>query len=54
MLLFHEGVPPYSRRVRRVKVLRERSDDASPRVTNMELFFDLVWWAWNYTAWATN
>jgi hypothetical protein len=68
-----------------MKVLRERSDDASPRVTQMELFFDLVyvfaitqlsdflfahrsprgalealilflavWWAWNYTAWATN
>jgi low temperature requirement protein LtrA len=65
--------------------LRARSDDAAPRVTNMELFFDLVyvfaitqlsdflfrdatfrraleglimfgavWWAWNYTAWATN
>jgi low temperature requirement protein LtrA len=68
-----------------LKVLRERSGDASPRVTHMELFFDLVyvfaitqlsdflfahrsargaleglilflavWWAWNYTAWATN
>ncbi len=68
-----------------MKVLRERSGDASPRVTHMELFFDLVyvfaitqlsdflfahrslrgalealilflavWWAWNYTAWATN
>src|ERR1700729_1118246 len=65
--------------------LRARSNDAAPRVTNMELFFDLVyvfaltqlsdflfrdvtfrralealvmfgavWWAWNYTAWATN
>ncbi len=64
-------------------VLRRR--DAEPGVTNMELFFDLVyvfavtqlshtlaghltgrgavetlvlfagvWWAWNYTAWATN
>ena len=64
-------------------VLRRR--DAEPAVTNMELFFDLVyvfavtqlshallehlsargalevlvlfaavWWAWNYTAWATN
>jgi low temperature requirement protein LtrA len=67
------------------RVLRERSDDDAPRVTNLELFFDLVyvfaitqlseflfedltlraaleglimfiavWWAWNYTAWATN
>jgi low temperature requirement protein LtrA len=66
-------------------VLRERSDDEAPRVTNLELFFDLVyvfavtqlseflfrdltlraaleglimfiavWWAWDYTAWATN
>ena len=69
-------------------VLREREDDLAPHVTNMELFFDLVyvfaitqlseylgehfgahpvrvalqtlvmflavWWAWNYTAWATN
>jgi low temperature requirement protein LtrA len=66
-------------------VLRERSDGTTPRVTAMELFFDLVyvfaitqlseflgrhlssrgalqalvlfgavWWAWNYTAWATN
>jgi low temperature requirement protein LtrA len=69
-------------------VLRERTDEAAPRVTSMELFFDLVyvfavtqlseylgdhleahpvraalqtlvmflavWWAWNYTAWATN
>src|SRR5262245_56952842 len=66
-------------------VLRERSGDAPPPVTTMELFFDLVyvfavtqlshhlaehltlrgavqtlilflavWWAWNYTAWATN
>ena len=65
--------------------LRARANDAAPRVTNMELFFDLVyvfaitqlsdflfahlsfrgaleglimfaavWWAWNYTAWATN
>jgi low temperature requirement protein LtrA len=65
--------------------LRARSDGTAPRVTNMELFFDLVyvfaitqlsdflfahlsfhgalqalilfgavWWAWNYTAWATN
>jgi len=69
----------------RWEALRARSDDATPRVTNMELFFDLVyvfaitqlsqflfdhlsfrgaleglilfgavWWAWNYTAWATN
>ena len=69
----------------RWEVLRGRSDGAAPRVTNMELFFDLVyvfaitqlsafliahttfrgalealilfgavWWAWNYTAWATN
>jgi low temperature requirement protein LtrA len=69
----------------RSEALRARSDDAAPRVTNMELFFDLVyvfaftqlseflfshlsfrgaleglilfgavWWAWNYTAWATN
>ncbi|MFZ0385798.1 MAG: low temperature requirement protein A, partial [Solirubrobacteraceae bacterium] len=69
----------------RWNALRARSDDAAPRVTNMELFFDLVyvfaitqlsdflfkaptfhraleglvmfgavWWAWNYTAWATN
>jgi low temperature requirement protein LtrA len=66
-------------------VLRERTDGTAPQVTNMELFFDLVyvfaitqlsdflghhlsargtlqalvlfaavWWAWNYTAWATN
>jgi low temperature requirement protein LtrA len=66
-------------------VLRTRSEDDAPRVTNLELFFDLVyvfaitqladflfgdltlrralealilftavWWAWNYTAWATN
>ncbi|HEY4281117.1 MAG TPA: low temperature requirement protein A [Conexibacter sp.] len=66
-------------------VLRQRDGDEAPRVTNMELFFDLVyvfaitqlsaflfdnltargalqaaimflavWWAWNYTAWATN
>lgn len=66
-------------------VLRERGDDGELRVTDMELFFDLVyvfaitqlseflfanltargaaqalimfgavWWAWNYTAWATN
>src|SRR5216684_3457808 len=66
-------------------VLRDRTAGATPRVTNMELFFDLVyvfaitqlsdrlfesltarglvqmlvlflavWWAWNYTAWATN
>ena len=66
-------------------VLRRRASDAAPRVTSMELFFDLVyvfavtqlsdflfkhltvrgavqtlvlftavWWAWNYTAWATN
>lgn len=65
--------------------LRKLAPDANPRVTNMELFFDLVyvftiiqlshlllehqtwlgaleaatlfaavWWAWNYTAWATN
>jgi low temperature requirement protein LtrA len=65
--------------------LRILAPGASPRVTNMELFFDLVyvfsiiqlshfllahqtwlgaleaatlfaavWWAWNYTAWATN
>jgi low temperature requirement protein LtrA len=69
----------------RITVLRDRSAVDSPRVTNMELFFDLVyvfavtqlshrllehltvrgavqtlllfmavWWAWNYTAWATN
>jgi low temperature requirement protein LtrA len=69
----------------RWEALRTRSDDGPPRVTNMELFFDLVyvfaitqlsdflftdvtfrralealimfgavWWAWNYTAWATN
>jgi low temperature requirement protein LtrA len=67
----------------RVAVLRDR--ESEPGVTNMELFFDLVyvfavtqlshallerlsvrgavdtfvlfgavWWAWNYTAWATN
>ena len=66
-------------------VLRDRSGGEAPAVTNMELFFDLVyvfavtqlshhllahltvrgavetlvlflavWWAWNYTAWATN
>ncbi|MDZ7812079.1 MAG: low temperature requirement protein A [Ideonella sp.] len=65
--------------------LRKLAPGANPRVTNMELFFDLVyvfsiiqlshfllahetwrgalealtlfaavWWAWNYTAWATN
>ncbi|MBB4105517.1 low temperature requirement protein A [Allorhizobium borbori] len=65
--------------------LRKLDAGAQPRVTNMELFFDLVyvfsiiqlshfllahqswegvveaatlfaavWWAWNYTAWATN
>jgi low temperature requirement protein LtrA len=65
--------------------LRVRAADAAPRITNMELFFDLVyvfaftqlsdflfedltprgaleglimflavWWAWTYTAWATN
>src|ERR1700759_5080575 len=69
----------------RSKALRARSPGTAPRVTNMELFFDLVyvfaitqlsdflfqdatfrralealimfgavWWAWNYTAWATN
>jgi low temperature requirement protein LtrA len=69
----------------RWEALRARSDGTAPRVTNMELFFDLVyvfaitqlsdflfahlsfrgaleglilfgavWWAWNYTAWATN
>jgi low temperature requirement protein LtrA len=69
----------------RSEALRARSDNRPPRVTNMELFFDLVyvfaitqlsgflftdatfhraleglimfgavWWAWNYTAWATN
>jgi low temperature requirement protein LtrA len=68
----------------RWEALRARSDGTRPRVTNMELFFDLVyvfaitqlsdflfahlsfhgalqglvlfgavWWAWNYTAWAT-
>jgi low temperature requirement protein LtrA len=67
------------------RVLRDRSADEAVRVTNVELFFDLVyvfaitqlserlfenlsargavqtlvlfaavWWAWNYTAWATN
>ncbi len=67
------------------KVLRTPGEQESPRVTNLELFFDLVyvfaitqlsdflfehqtgrgalealilffavWWAWNYTAWATN
>jgi low temperature requirement protein LtrA len=66
------------------KVLRERGAERAAHVTNMELFFDLVfvfaitqlstqlydhpdwlgaaeagvmflsvWWAWNYTAWAT-
>jgi low temperature requirement protein LtrA len=66
-------------------VLRDREAESAPAVTNMELFFDLVyvfavtqlshtlrdhltgrgalqtlvlfgavWWAWNYTAWATN
>jgi low temperature requirement protein LtrA len=66
-------------------VLRQRDDEVAPEVTNVELFFDLVyvfavtqlshhlhddltgrgaaetlvlflavWWAWNYTAWATN
>ncbi len=66
-------------------VLRRRVEGEAPEVTNMELFFDLVyvfaitqlshtllnhltargaletavlftavWWAWNYTAWATN
>ena len=68
-----------------VSALRRIGPHDSPRVTNMELFFDLVfvfaitqlshflladeswlgalqaatlfaavWWAWNYTAWATN
>lgn len=68
-----------------VGALRRLGPEDSPRVTNMELFFDLVyvfsiiqlshyllvhgswlgalealtlfaaiWWAWNYTAWATN
>src|SRR5438094_8832579 len=68
-----------------VTVLREREPGATPEVTSVELFFDLVyvfavtqlslylrehltargaletlvlflavWWAWNYTAWATN
>lgn len=68
-----------------VSALRNLGPQDSPRVTNMELFFDLVyvfsiiqlshfllahetwlgalqsvtlfaavWWAWNYTAWATN
>lgn len=67
------------------EVLRERGDEEGLQVTDMELFFDLVyvfaitqlseflfghltargaaqalimfgavWWAWNYTAWATN
>lgn len=67
------------------EVLRNRGDERQAHVTNMELFFDLVfvyaftqvsehlyeqltwtgalemavifmalWWAWNYTAWATN
>ena len=67
------------------EVLRRRDAEEPPRVTNVELFFDLVyvfaitqvsdflsknltprgvletlllfcavWWAWNYTAWATN
>ncbi len=67
------------------RALRSLAPGAHPRVTNMELFFDLVyvfsivqlshfllaheswlgaleavtlfaavWWAWNYTAWATN
>jgi low temperature requirement protein LtrA len=66
-------------------VLRDHAADATPPVTSVELFFDLVyvfavtqlshyllhhltgrgavetlvlflavWWAWNYTAWATN
>jgi low temperature requirement protein LtrA len=66
-------------------VLRDRAGGEAPRVSNTELFFDLVyvfavtqlshslhehltgrgvlqtlvlflavWWAWNYTAWATN
>ena len=67
------------------EALRDLPDGETPRVTNIELFFDLVyvfsiiqlshfllahqsllgalqavtlfaavWWAWNYTAWATN
>jgi len=70
--------------VTRSSVLRERGEERLANVTNMELFFDLVyvftiiqlsshlfadlswngafetgvmflavWWAWNYTAWAT-
>ena len=68
----------------RTELLRDRGEDRVAHVTNMELFFDLVyvfaftqlsellyehltwqggaetavifvalWWAWNYTAWAT-
>ena len=71
----------------RTRLLRDRGEERATHVTNMELFFDLVyvfaitqlsdflfrggrpslrgaletlimftavWWAWNYTAWATN
>lgn len=72
-------------RVAPTRALRNLGPAETPRVTNMELFFDLVyvltivqlshfliahngwlgaleaatlfaaiWWAWNYTAWATN
>jgi low temperature requirement protein LtrA len=75
----HPLVPPVT-----LSVLRDRGDERAADVTNMELFFDLVfvfaftqisshlyndvtwlraaeagvmflalWWAWNYTAWAT-
>ena len=77
--------PSFSARLFPAEALRKLEGDAQPRVTNMELFFDLVyvfsiiqlshfllahqswtgaleaatlfaavWWAWNYTAWATN
>lgn len=78
-------VPQILSQVAPVSALRRVEDEETPRVTNMELFFDLVyvftiiqlshyllahqtllgaiqfatvfaavWWAWNYTAWATN
>jgi low temperature requirement protein LtrA len=88
VLLFRSSGNSYSSvlvPLRRSTVLRDRGGERVAHVTNMELFFDLVyvyaitqlsehlyddltlrgglqtavvflavWWAWNYTAWATN
>jgi len=76
---------PFLQRLAPTSALRTLAPGANPRVTNVELFFDLVyvftiiqlshfllehtswlgaleavtlfaavWWAWNYTSWATN